>query len=204
MLAKALVLALVLAGVSAADDGKSPTLQDQLYIISGVLGGVALILTIVSIYVTLSLIGVQSEVKKLKAAAGARSHEPMSELTSSPSGYDNPITDNEDYARSAPEDVRRPGPSGVPRSAAAPPRDAAGPPRDYYGRGGAAPPTDPYARPSKDPYARGPPPPRNNYGDRWDLDHKESRIPTTYRAEQHIPLSRPSQSRQPGGRPEYY
>merc|ERR1712055_650809 len=117
-----LVLLVLLSGpVSAADEEGLDT-QTQLYIISGVLGGVALILTIVSVYITLTLIGVQSEVKKLKAAASKAAAEPVTEIKS-PSGSDNPLANTDDYARNAYEDVRRPGPSGAPRSAP-PPRDA--------------------------------------------------------------------------------
>ncbi|CAL4112089.1 unnamed protein product [Meganyctiphanes norvegica] len=64
---KYLCFALLLTQVYAEEVDLNP--QNQIYIISGILGGVCLILTIISIINTLNLISLKSELKKLKVTA---------------------------------------------------------------------------------------------------------------------------------------
>ncbi|XP_050736281.1 uncharacterized protein LOC127008357 isoform X2 [Eriocheir sinensis] len=96
----ALVVVLLAGGVTAADGVAE---QDQIYIVAGVLGGVCLLLTIATIFTTLAITKLQTQVAVLQAGS------------SRPAPHDNRDISQPDLHQKPPPQMGLPRSEGLPR-----------------------------------------------------------------------------------------
>ncbi|XP_069996960.1 uncharacterized protein [Penaeus vannamei] len=97
---------------------ESISMQDEIYIVAGVLGGVCLLLTVACIFNTITIIGLQSKVALLQAAGTAaakavtETHPPRSEAPRRETPRDNPYypepKGRDDFNRRQDDPYRRP------------------------------------------------------------------------------------------------